>query len=306
MIKPHIWIDEVLAIGEVAGRAGLGRLPAVRRSASRWVRQARTPTQRISLPHLRERILGLGYQPGRDLLVHAALAPQVEGSLDDRIAMLRELVGPSATLLMPSHPILANHSDHAVYDVAKARSRVGLLSERFRRTPGVLRSAFPIASICALGPGAEQYTSDFRTASGGTAYGRGSPYCLLADRGGQVLYLGIDFIRALTLEHVAFDLLQGDHPIGNYYCRRTIAVIRGDASELWHVRDPRKDLEARLATLAMKRMVLRSGTIRRCNDIGVELAIMDAAAFVRWHLPLARTRGWPYWSLSRRIPPSRS
>ena len=52
-----------------------------------------------------------------------------------------------------------------------------------------------------------------------------------------------------------------------------------------------------IATFVMKRMVLRSGIIR-CEQLkGVKLGVMDAAPFLHWHLPLARNRGWPYWTL---------
>ena len=67
--------------------------------------------------------------------------------------------------------------------------------------------------------------------------------------------------------------------------------------EQWRVLDHRKELISRLATIVMKRMVLRSGTIR-CGQLkGVKLGVMDAAPFLHWHLPLARKRGWPYWTL---------
>lgn len=253
----------------------------------------------MGLADLGQRILHLGYNPGSDLLVHAALLRQVEGSLDQLIGLLRDLTGPAATLLMPSHPILLERNGIRVYDVQKSRSRVGMLSERFRRTPGVVRSPCPIAPVCAIGPGSEAYAADFRSESGDTAYGSGSPYHRLSERNGQALYLGIDFIRALTLEHVAFDLLRGDHPIPNYYREQTIIVSSNGHEEAWRVRDHQPDLNSKLATATMRRMVLRSGTVRSETFNGIQLAVMDAAAFLKWHLPLARRRGWPYWTFPR-------
>ena len=41
-----------------------------------------------------------------------------------------------------------------------------MLSERFRRTAGVLRSPFPIAPVCAIGIHAKGYTRDFSNDSG--------------------------------------------------------------------------------------------------------------------------------------------
>jgi hypothetical protein len=120
---------------------------------------------------------------------------------------------------------------------------------------------------------------------------------MLAERNGQALFLGIDFIRALTLEHVAFDLLRKDHPITGYYSEQSIIVVDHGTEERWRVLDHRKELESRLATIAMKRMVLRSGTIRCEQFKGIKLGVMNAAPFLDWHLPLVRKRGWPYWTL---------
>ena len=301
MIKHHwsesILFDELLALGEVSARLVIDRFPILQRMAHARARRPSNQSAQISLTELKEHILHLGYQPGNDLLVHASLVSQLDGGLDDLIVFLCELVGSNGTLLMPSHPILLEQNGMKVYNVQSSRSRVGMLSERFRRTPGVLRSPFPIAPVCAIGLHAEDYTRDFRNESGNTPYGPGSPYHTLAERNGQVLYLGIDFIRALTLEHVAFDVLHGNHPIDNYYSKKTIIVTNNGFEEKCRILDHRKELTSRLATVVMKRMVLRSGTIR-CEQLkGVKLGVMDVAPFLHWHQPLARKRGWPYWTL---------
>lgn len=292
--------DELLALGEVAGRLAANRAPSIRRVAKRWVRRSTPAAPRLSLERLKSEIRALGYETGRDLLVHAALVRTLDASLDETIAMLGDLVGPTATLLMPSHPLLTKKRDGMwIYDVAKSRSRVGLLSERFRRTAGVCRSPFPVAPACALGPGARQYAADFGATSGAAPaapYGKGSPYHRLCERGGQVLFLGIDFVRALTLEHVAFDLEPEDHPVPCYYTACTFWVIDGQTQAAREVRHARRVLEHRLATATMRRMVLRSGTIRVGQVAGIPLAVLDADAFLRWHAPLARARGWPYWT----------
>jgi aminoglycoside 3-N-acetyltransferase len=282
----------------------------MRRAARDRVRRPPSAPRPVTLPELREQVLALGYAPGRDLLVHSAVAGmrEVQGSLDETLAMLRELVTPGGTLLMPSHPLLGRRGELPVYDVRKSRSLVGMLTERFRRTQGVLRSPFPVAPILALGPAAALYTRDFHEESGGTAYGAGSPYHRLAERDGQVLYLGIDFIRTITLEHVAFDLLRGDHPIRDYYERQRFVVVEGGEEHEVEVLDHRKALERRLASIPMRRMILRSGTIR-CADLGgLSVQVMDAGPFVAWHLPQARRRGWPYWTppLATRRTPARA
>lgn len=296
--RPASVVDEALAAGEVAGRRVARRVPALRRFAVRWVRRAPESATPLSLEKLRNAIIDLGYEPGRDLLVHSALIEHLEADLDEVIAMLRGLVGSRGTLLMPSHPLLTRqHNMMRVYDVQRSRSKVGLLSERFRKTPEVKRSRFPVAPVCAVGPLADAYVSDFKDESGTTAYGAGSPYHRLAERRGQALFLGIDFIRALTLEHVAFDLLEEeDIPLTGYHVHQLFWVVDRGEGRVCSVKRPRESLQRWLATAAMRRMVLRSGTIRERKLHGAPLALLDAGAFLRWHIPLARDRGWPYWT----------
>jgi aminoglycoside 3-N-acetyltransferase len=289
-------VDEMLAAGEVAGRLVAERIPKLRG----WFRQKVRENPRrepVTLDQLGACIRSLGFTPGRDLLVHSSLVGlrQLQAKLPEQIEFLVGLAGSEATLLMPTHPATRDKDGLAVYDVARSPSTVGMLTERFRKLPGALRSPFPVAPVAAFGPRAALYTRDFRRESGGTPYGQGSPYQTLTREGGQVLYLGIDFIRALTLEHVAFDLLAGDHPVPDYYVEKSFLVLHEGREERVDVRHQSKDLEWRIASIAMRRMVLRSGSTRATRLAGIPVAVMDARRFLEWHLPLARSRGWPYW-----------
>src|SRR5206468_1004385 len=135
----------------------------------------------------------------------------------------------------PSHPIAQRKDGLPFFDVQRSPTGMGLLAESLRRTPGTRRGAFPIAPVCALGPAAERYTRDFRRESDATPYGRGSPWHTITERGGQVLLLGIAPERALTLVHVAFDLLGDDTPIRDLHHEETWIVADRGATERWTV-----------------------------------------------------------------------
>jgi aminoglycoside 3-N-acetyltransferase len=294
-------VDRLLAIGETAGRSVVERYPDLRRRLGRRVRKPPAEQGELDLAELRAALLGLGLERGRDLLVHSSWISlrKLSGRLAEVIALLRELIGPDATLLMPTHPRLGERDGLPVYDVARSPSTVGLLSERLRREPGALRSPFPLAPVCALGPDASLYTGDFREESGRRPYGHGSPYQRLGARRGQVVFLGIDFIRCNTLEHCAFDLLRDENPVADYYAEKSFLVLRDGREERWDVLQPRKELEKFLATFAFRRMSLRSGAIRCARPRGHVVQWLDAARFLDWHLPLARA-GWPYWGAPTR------
>jgi aminoglycoside 3-N-acetyltransferase len=294
-------IDQLLSLGEVAARRLIELNPRLRARVAERVRRPEPAHAPVSAAALRDAIRALGQEPGRDLLVHSSWAGmrQLQQKLPETIELLRELIGPDATLLMPTHPALKEQDGLPLYDVARSPSSVGFLTERLRRTPGALRSPFPVAPVCALGPRAELYTRDYRDKSGRKTYGTGSPYHALTELGGQCLFLGVDFIRTLTLEHVAFDLLGAENPVADYHVERSFWVVRDGQRERWDVFDHSKHLERYLATFTMKRAALRSGTVRATNLGGIRLGVLDAEPFLAWHLPVAREQGLPYYAFPR-------
>lgn len=292
----------ILSALEVAGRHAIAPMPRLRDRVGRWARRsARADTGPISSAELSAFLRTLGEFDGSHLLVHSSwdAMRRVQLKPSGVIELLLSLLGPRGTLLMPTHPLPLRLGMPAVYDVARTLSSVGLLSESLRRTAGALRSSFPIAPVCALGPDAPAYTADFRGESGGTPYGRGSPYWRLGQSRGKALFIGIDFIRANTLEHVAFDLLGEDNPIRDYYVEHTVTVVRGDLREEWRVRCEHPGLERFLATTTFKCMILDAGLIRVLSLRGLSLALLDAPAFLAWHQPIARRTGLPYWGFPR-------
>ena len=148
-----------------------------------------------------------GIAPGADLFVHSALSQlgQVDGGAKTVIAALREVVG-TGTLLMPSYPMgasmLAWMASDTTFDVTSSPSRMGGLTEAFRLTPGVVRSAHPTHAVAALGANAAAYTAGHHAA--GTPCGPGSPFAQLQARGGTVLCLG-SAIGKVTQYHAIED-----------------------------------------------------------------------------------------------------
>ncbi|MCC6129676.1 MAG: AAC(3) family N-acetyltransferase [Acidobacteria bacterium] len=285
----------------MAGRHVVERIPDLRGRVTRWVRKQKPHLEPVSLGELERGIRSLGIG-GRDLLVHASWdgMPHLTAKPSEMLRLLFEIAGDGSTLLMPTHPPEVQRDGVWYYDVERSISRMGLLSECLRRTPGARRSPFPVAPVSAVGPGAADYTRDYRGQSKGTPWGLGSPYWELGEQSGQVLVLGIDFIRTLTLMHCAFDVLLDESPIDDFYEDVTFTVVQGGRAERWNVLRQRREMERQLATLAFRRMAIRSGTVRVLSIKGIPICGLDARAFLDWHLPIARKTGLPYWGFRRR------
>jgi aminoglycoside 3-N-acetyltransferase len=151
----------------------------------------------MSDPNVVRDLRGLGIRAGAVLLVHTsfrAVRP-VRGGPLGLIESLREAIGPSATLVMPTMTDGAGRFDPR----ATPTHEMGITAELFWRQPGVLRSAHPGASFAAQGPLAEQICAPQPLEP---PHGPDSPVGRVHDLDGQVLLLGVEHSESTTL-HLA-------------------------------------------------------------------------------------------------------
>lgn len=100
---------------------------------------------------------------------------------------LREFVGPSGTLVVPTCTS-GEGRPKPTFDPANSPSEMGAFSEYFRKLPGVVRSHSPTHSVAALGPLTDELVSGHRSAGGRDtpwgegAFGKGSPWDLLYEK----------------------------------------------------------------------------------------------------------------------------
>jgi aminoglycoside N3'-acetyltransferase len=96
-----------------------------------------------------------------------------EGSPVALLQLLRNLIGPSGTLLMPAYThVSASRSQP--FRPADDATYTGIVSEIFRRSPGVIRSLHPRHSICGVGPMAEHLLAQHQSCA--RADGPDSPF----------------------------------------------------------------------------------------------------------------------------------
>ncbi len=148
----------------------------------------------------------LGVRPGDILFVHASLdrigADAGEGQA--LVARLLEAVGSEGSVFMPSYPWPPPGlfpPPGSVFDVRKTPSRSGLLSEIFRRSPGVERSESYYLPLAGYGRRASAVLSDQIGVA--EPFGADSSLARLArDARTKILGLGVS-LNTTSFMHVA-------------------------------------------------------------------------------------------------------
>jgi len=185
----------------------------------------------IPIKEIADVLSSLGIKRGDDLLVHSAFSKFYHGGdislsryyyrltpeahlnyAQEIIRMFLDFAGDTGTLLFPGDFIRGHYfvSSRKLWSLKDAPTAGrGILTETFRRWPGVMRSTHPIYNILAYGPGIEEeianhwdllYTQDV-----------GSPWYNFKERGGKVVFFGADYSANSSI-HMPEYVLKQDYP----------------------------------------------------------------------------------------------
>ncbi|MCM1064205.1 MAG: AAC(3) family N-acetyltransferase [Eubacterium sp.] len=150
------------------------------------------------------------------ILIHSSMKAigQVEGGADTVLDAWMEYF-ERGLLLLPAHTWAQMSEEHAVYDPASEKSCVGLLTELFRRRPGVVRSLHPTHSVAAYGKDAAVYVAGEENCN--TPCTPGGCYDRLRGVKGKILLVGVGHERN-TFIHSVEEALNvpnrlTDHPV---------------------------------------------------------------------------------------------
>jgi aminoglycoside 3-N-acetyltransferase len=142
---------------------------------------------------LRRALERLGIRHGDTLMVHAGHSrlSGFKGSPSHVVDTLLDTVGRDGNLVMVSMAYTSSAYDYLSqrkpFDVRKAVSHMGIVSESFRRRNGVLRSLHPSNPVLAFGPHAAWIVEGHENCR--HPCGRGSPFEKLAELRAKVLFL---------------------------------------------------------------------------------------------------------------------
>jgi aminoglycoside 3-N-acetyltransferase len=149
------------------------------------------------LNHLKE----LGIDENGSLLVHSSMKSigQVEGGADTVLDALSEYM-KNGLLVFPTHTWSYINAENPRFYVNDSPSCVGLLTELFRKRPGVVRSWHPTHSVAALGKAAHEFIAGNEQFD--TPCARESSWGKLLDQKAAILLIGVDLRRCTYIHGV--------------------------------------------------------------------------------------------------------
>ena len=145
------------------------------------------------------------------VMVHSALSKMgyVEQGATSVIDAFQEVVGNEGTLMMPAFPAIGFNHDylntHPVFDINQTPSKMGVITETFRKQKNVHRSLHPTDSVIAFGKQALYLTKDHFGQL--TPYNAQSPFYRLCELKGKIVLIGVDF-NSLTNLHTLEDAVE--------------------------------------------------------------------------------------------------
>lgn len=199
----------------------------------------------------------IGVRPGSLVLVHpdaivAAQFPAMpavplnnEQRLDLLIEAIEAAIGGEGTLVIPTFSYSFTKGEP--FDISNTPSTVGMVSERFRKQPGVRRTADPIFSFAARGPRAQELCA----IPVNECFGAQSVFAALHRLNAHIVDLGCSMSRGGTFVHY----VETAHGVDYRYKKvfsGTVIARNGETSEcsvVYNVRDLTRRSDADLRRL---------------------------------------------------------
>ena len=234
----------------------------------------------VTLDRLIGEFQNLGLGKGSRLALHSSLKSIgfVLGGPETVVRALMQVVGPEGTILMPVFSRPAPR-----FLMSETPSRTGLVTETFRRMPGVVRSPHPTHSVAVWGDRAQEIADGHEQASG---LGVDSPFRRLAKMGGLVVFVGCNS-RSSSIVHVAEAIAQVPYLNVSYPGYDVpMTVVYPDGRE--RVVEPRENPGDSSGFLVVEEELRRRGLVREAMVGQARTMVMKGADVIETALELLR------------------
>lgn len=251
----------------------------VRKQRLKSIQEAHVP---VTLAEFEQALRYLSIAEGQIVFVHSGAdwLRSVEGGPIKVVETIKAVIGTRGTLLMPSFPIDGLAVDFlrtSTFDIRRSPSKMGLITEIFRRMPGVVRSLHPTHPVCAFGPMAEELISNHHLIM--YPFGPSTPFSRMDEKGGKILMIGVDS-ACLTHVHVAEDALVSAFPKSVYLNDPiTVDVVDMEGITRKVTTYAHNPAVSRLKSITrFENEWIREGVLKRGAAGNIELRVFESAA----------------------------
>jgi aminoglycoside 3-N-acetyltransferase len=173
-----------------------------------------------------------GIVDGDQLLLHSSFEEHhgFRGGVVELIDCLVSAVGSAGGIYMVSMPYASSTAEYLrgnpVFDLRRTPSRMGLVSEFFRRRSGVIRSRHPTHPVLGIGVHAREVLAGHEAAE--YSCGPGSPFERLLHRDGKLAFMNVS-MDTMTYFHYLEHLIAASLPFPLYEPEPMEARMRDEA-----------------------------------------------------------------------------
>jgi aminoglycoside 3-N-acetyltransferase len=202
------------------------------------------------------------------------------GGPKEVIDCLLTIVGPQGHLFMVSMDYTSSSYDYLmagnVFDVRKTGSRMGLISEVFRRRKHVFRSANPLHPVLAWGPKAQWIVSGHDELM--YSCGPGSPFEKMIELNTKLLFFNVGF-EYCTFEHYLEDRFKESSPFPIYYPNPLAAIVVDEEGKRKSLKTYVFEPEAsrRRNSSVLKDALLRGGFLKQARIGNTKLMLVKTS-----------------------------
>jgi aminoglycoside 3-N-acetyltransferase len=152
-----------------------------------------------------------GLKPGDAVMIHSSMSKIgiLEKGPVTIVNALKRYIGPEGLIIMPTYPQKGMQEyleNYRIFDVRTTPSKDGAITECFRKSEGVVRSAHPTHPVAAWGNDAAQFVAGHEQCK--TPFGVGSPFEKLIKMNAKLMLIGVNFDH-LTIIRAMDDLEPG-------------------------------------------------------------------------------------------------
>jgi len=178
---------------------------------------------------IKQQLYDLGLKPGDVVLMHSSMKSLGTDMTPEAFLLeIMDALTDEGTLLLPALTYESVTFENPCFSIKDNEPCVGILTKTFLHMEGVVRSMHPTHSVCAWGDKADLLTR--RHILDNTPVGPNSPFMLLPDYNGKLLFVG-DVLGSCTFMHGIEEIVDAPYTMNKGMTTYTLTDAEGNTQQ---------------------------------------------------------------------------